>query len=77
MAIPNATFFSGTEAVTHPLRADPTLVDRFPFRCCVTRAPASPAAPYHHHCRHSRNPSVAVSRLVKSGRPLLCDIQLP
>ena len=67
----------GPEAVTHPLRAEPTLVDHFYVRCHLPCHPTSPAPPHHHHCRHSRHPAVAVSRRVTSGRPLLRDIQLP
>jgi len=76
MAIPNATFL-GPQNGTHPVRADQTLGDHFRSRCCVTRGPASPTAKYHHHRRHSRNPSATVSRLRETGSALFRNIQLP
>ncbi len=76
MAIPNATF-PGPENGTHPVRADPTRVDHFTSRCCVTRDPAPPIATYHHRRRHSRNPSATVPHLLKSGSALLRNVQLP
>lgn len=76
MTIPNATF-PGPENVTHPVRAHQALVDHFQSHCRVTRGPASPAAKYHHHRRHNRNPFAAAPRLRHTGSALLCNIQLP